>query len=96
VKNILYERNEIDQKEIMVWEILLLSLKLDALGEPDSIQLLKTKNKATYNLLEILSLFITHVEGSQQQYPSAFLLMYRRLILSNGSPLNDSVRNIPV
>jgi len=95
VKNILYERNTIDKKEIMVWEILLLSLKIDALGEPNSGKLLKIKNEAIYHLHELVSIFISYVERNQQKYPSAFLLMYRRLILSNGGPLTDSVRNIP-
>lgn len=78
----------------MVWEILILSLKIDALGEPFTEELTETKNNAIAYLINIHSIFISFVEDYQQKYPSAFVLMYRRVLLYNRMPLKNMVRTI--
>jgi len=79
----------------MVWEILILSVKIDALCELNDEDLTEINNYATAYLLNIYSVFRSFVEDEDQKnYPRAFLLMYRRVFLSNRTSLTDMVRTI--
>jgi len=82
--------------EVMVWKMLILSLKIDAIGALKRRTLIQTKNFAVDELIKIESQLRVYVEGGSHKYPSAFLLMYRRIFLCNGRPLTNTVRIIYV
>lgn len=94
VKSSLYTSEIVS--EVMVWEILLLSLKLDAIGVLRRRTLIQTKNHTVNELIKIESQLRVYIEGGSHKYPSAFLLMYRRVFLCNGRPLTNTVRIINV
>lgn len=76
----------------MVWEILVVSLKIDALDVPFTEDQMEAKKCAIDYLITIHSIFRSYVEDQDhQKYPSAFLLMYRHVFLQNGTPLTDTV-----
>jgi len=82
-----------DCKDVLVWEILITSVKIDALVELNNEYLTETFNNAVNNLSIMYSSFQTFVENeSHPKYPSAFLLMYRRVFLCNNRPLTNTVR----
>lgn len=80
--------------EIMVWEMLILSLKIDAVGLIKRRTIITTKYQTIKKLLEVESELRNFVEARQGIYPSTYLLMYRRIFLCNGRPLIDTVRAI--